>query len=362
MTIPRQEQGPRRRIFRCCRDACFWAGMAAGFVLLAVDVASPQDVNAVAAKKPVENYLGVVTTPVPAPLAVQLGKLLDSGPGLLVQQVLPSSPASRCGMKQYDVLTHFSGEVLTSPQQLKRLIGRTRLGQTVSLRLIRTAATQEVECRIEERAIGTAETAAVRNGGLAVGRSVQDSGSPAPRTAPAEPVAAPIPSGDAGNFRNIAIFIDTVNGREFRVRTYAESSNGRTIENHINGRDEDLRRQLSELPDELQQRLNTSLDRFQNLPQTKRWLQLKLQPRVEPEGTVYKLSIHRSDEHGNAQAFEIEQRFDGNAAVDVDELLDNKQVAEELRRIPPEIRRRIEEAVRQYGTGLSGTPPTADSQ
>src|SRR5206468_7733179 len=47
-------------------------------------------------------YLGVATMEVPPELAAQLK--LSPGMGLVVNSVLPDSPAERAGVKQYDVI------------------------------------------------------------------------------------------------------------------------------------------------------------------------------------------------------------------------------------------------------------------
>src|SRR5436190_19941279 len=54
------------------------------------------------AKKPVP-YLGVVTNTAPAALATQFG--LTEGFGLVVEEVVPDSPAQAAGLQRHDLLT-----------------------------------------------------------------------------------------------------------------------------------------------------------------------------------------------------------------------------------------------------------------
>ena len=60
-----------------------------------------------------ENYLGVVTAPVPDIVAAQVSGLLEEHQGLLVKRVLPDSPAKEADLKRYDILATYAGKKLT---------------------------------------------------------------------------------------------------------------------------------------------------------------------------------------------------------------------------------------------------------
>jgi len=68
------------------------------------------------AVEPGEYWLGVECMPVPPPLRAQLG--LPENQGLLVEAVMPESPAAKAGIARYDVLLAAAGKPLASPRDL----------------------------------------------------------------------------------------------------------------------------------------------------------------------------------------------------------------------------------------------------
>jgi hypothetical protein len=66
--------------------------------------------------EPGEYWLGVECMPVPPPLRAQLG--LPENQGLLVESVMPESPAAKAGIARYDVLLAAAGKPLASPREL----------------------------------------------------------------------------------------------------------------------------------------------------------------------------------------------------------------------------------------------------
>ncbi|MEX0712371.1 MAG: PDZ domain-containing protein [Pirellulales bacterium] len=80
-------------------------------------------------------YLGVSTSPPPPSLVQQLG--LAGGLGLLVDAVLPDSPAAAAGLKEHDLLQRLDDQVLVNPDQLSALVGMRRPGDAIELTAIR---------------------------------------------------------------------------------------------------------------------------------------------------------------------------------------------------------------------------------
>jgi len=68
------------------------------------------------AVEPSEYWLGVNCMSVPPPLRAQLG--LPENQGLLVEGVMPESPAAKAGIVRYDVLLAAAGKPLASPRDL----------------------------------------------------------------------------------------------------------------------------------------------------------------------------------------------------------------------------------------------------
>ena len=96
-------------------------------------------------------FLGVMTAPVPPALAAQLG--LQEGFGVLVQDVLPDSPAAKAGVQKYDVLKLLNDQQLTDPNQLATLIRAAGKDAQVSLTVIRKGQEQKLSVTVAERAI-----------------------------------------------------------------------------------------------------------------------------------------------------------------------------------------------------------------
>ena len=83
-----------------------------------------------AQQKPVA-YIGVLTREVPPELRSQLS--LPEGFGLLVEEVMPDSPAQHAGLKVYDLLVKFEDQQLVSMEQLMLLVRVKKKGDVVNL-------------------------------------------------------------------------------------------------------------------------------------------------------------------------------------------------------------------------------------
>lgn len=94
-------------------------------------------------------FLGVVSSPVPPPLAAQLD--LAEGFGLVVEDVLPGSPAEKAGVKRFDVLKLLNDQQLTSPEQLTVLIRGLGKDADASLTVLRKGQEQKISMKVGER-------------------------------------------------------------------------------------------------------------------------------------------------------------------------------------------------------------------
>ncbi|MGB7214891.1 MAG: Do family serine endopeptidase [Gammaproteobacteria bacterium] len=79
-----------------------------------------------------------------------LDEALDLGidRGALVSEVEPGSPAEAAGIEVGDVVVAVNGDPIETSTELRNAIGLMRLGETVTLTLIRDAKTREVEVRV----------------------------------------------------------------------------------------------------------------------------------------------------------------------------------------------------------------------
>jgi hypothetical protein len=94
-------------------------------------------------------YLGVVTSPAPAAVAAQAG--LPEGFGLVVDEVLPDSPAKAAGIERYDVLTKFDDQKLVDPAQLAALVAAVKKDAEVPITLLRRGQEQKVTVKVGEK-------------------------------------------------------------------------------------------------------------------------------------------------------------------------------------------------------------------
>jgi hypothetical protein len=109
------------------------------------------DVFARPTRKEKVAYLGVATMEVSPELASHLK--LSPGMGLVVNMVLPDSPAERAGVKQYDVITRLDDQMLTNPEQLRVLVRMKKQSDDVKLSVIRQGAPTSVSVELGQQEV-----------------------------------------------------------------------------------------------------------------------------------------------------------------------------------------------------------------
>jgi S1-C subfamily serine protease len=134
------------------------------------------------AQKPAEmrTWLGVLTEEPSNDVRAQLPAA--NGIGLLIREVVADSPAAQAGLKKNDVLVQLDDQILTNPDQLRKLIGNKKEGDAVHLTYLRKGekAVQEVKLgthaadnpadilgRTEKLILGSFSTAGTGAGGAA---------------------------------------------------------------------------------------------------------------------------------------------------------------------------------------------------
>ena len=100
-------------------------------------------------------WLGIAMEPVSEPLAAQLP--LAKGEGLLINHVIPNSPAAAAGLAQYDVLVRLDDQILVEPMQLKKLLAMKKPGDRVKLVYVHKAERKETSTTLVEHEIETAQ-------------------------------------------------------------------------------------------------------------------------------------------------------------------------------------------------------------
>lgn len=67
--------------------------------------------------------------------------------GVLVVQIIPNSPAANAGVRRGDVITEIDGQVITSAEQLQRLVEKSQIGQPLKITLRRGQKTEQLSVR-----------------------------------------------------------------------------------------------------------------------------------------------------------------------------------------------------------------------
>ncbi len=93
-------------------------------------------------------FMGVMSVRAPEEVAAQLG--LAAGFGLMVEDILPGSPAERAGIKRHDVLLAFDDQELVNPEQLLALVRRSKKGRSVEMTVLSQAARRTVTVVLDE--------------------------------------------------------------------------------------------------------------------------------------------------------------------------------------------------------------------
>lgn len=92
-------------------------------------------------------FLGVATSPADATLAAQLG--LPEGEGLVVQEIVPGSPADGV-LQRHDILLKLDDQVLVDPRQFAVLVRNHKKGDEVTLAYLRQGKQAAVAVRLAE--------------------------------------------------------------------------------------------------------------------------------------------------------------------------------------------------------------------
>lgn len=93
-------------------------------------------------------WLGILIQDVTSDLAESFG--MSSPRGALVARVLPNSPAEKAGLQPGDVVVAFNGKDISESSELPKLVGRSKIGSEVPLKIIRKGDTLTRTVKIEE--------------------------------------------------------------------------------------------------------------------------------------------------------------------------------------------------------------------
>ena len=99
-------------------------------------------------------WLGVSTQEITSDLREGLDY---RGSGVLVTRVVVDSPADRAGLEKGDVLVSFNSRTIDTPSELVEVVRAARIGQSVSLAIIRDGQRRSLTARLSARAEGDEE-------------------------------------------------------------------------------------------------------------------------------------------------------------------------------------------------------------
>jgi len=94
-------------------------------------------------------YLGVDIAPMDSYLANKLG--IDYVQGVAVMKVYNDGSAASSGIQVNDVVTKINGKNVTSTSELRELVGRSKLGETVTVTVMRDGKEKDVNVRLKTR-------------------------------------------------------------------------------------------------------------------------------------------------------------------------------------------------------------------
>ena len=111
---------------------------------------NPPDRHERMPKVPV-TFLGVETSEIPSVLCEQMN--LPKGFGLVVDYVVPDSPAAAAGIQQNDILKMLNDQILIDPGQLRKLLQSFSDGTNVTITLLRKGQEQKVSVKLTKKEV-----------------------------------------------------------------------------------------------------------------------------------------------------------------------------------------------------------------
>jgi len=98
-------------------------------------------------------WLGISLIKVSTALQSQLGNLLNSGEGVMINNVQADSPAQKAGLKSYDILIKFNEHKITSIKQVYELVQQNEENKDAQLLVIRQGQKKTISAKIGTRQV-----------------------------------------------------------------------------------------------------------------------------------------------------------------------------------------------------------------
>lgn len=94
-------------------------------------------------------YLGVNVSTLDSHIAQELG--IPFTQGVVIESLDPEGSAAQAGVMENDVVTKANGKTVTTSSELMELIGRSTVGETLTLNLVRDGNSREIPVRLKTR-------------------------------------------------------------------------------------------------------------------------------------------------------------------------------------------------------------------
>lgn len=100
-------------------------------------------------------YIGVAAQTAPMPRRHAIAAGIENRFGAMLSAVEPNSPAGRAGLFSHDLVVRLDGEPVTGVDDMVRLLDHNRVGQRVTIEVLRLGRLREFEVEPSERAAAT---------------------------------------------------------------------------------------------------------------------------------------------------------------------------------------------------------------
>ena len=118
---------------------CYAMASGSPMIMLAGQGAYDDNMKELIVEKAPGHWIGVLLSPVPAPLAAHIG----SG-GLMITNIIKDSPADRAGLQRYDVVVAFDGQKTDDMKDLTEAIADVGIGMRTEIVVVRSSERQKL--------------------------------------------------------------------------------------------------------------------------------------------------------------------------------------------------------------------------
>ena len=101
----------------------------------------------------VRNWIGISGGTLTRAGHRRLNPGVEFGIGLFIDGTEPGSPADEAGLANKDLITHYEGELITSPEYFRKLFMATPIGKKVKIQVIREGHSMELYLQLREKPI-----------------------------------------------------------------------------------------------------------------------------------------------------------------------------------------------------------------